>query len=428
MCVRKPSLPVLVALALIALLVSGGRADATLYVMMLDEDLVDGSQAVVVGTVLLDEVAAGTTPSTDYTVHVDSVLKGEVAAESVTVRILGGIRPDGIGLRVFGAPRFAAGDRVLLFLEPHPRAAGTYRIFHSMLGAFREARAGGGELWVRDLSDVSEVAPAPVQVDREDLMARRRQAHLPRQSDGFLRWIADRAAGRERQPDYFVDPATLDLQRITASFTLFEHQGLNIRWFDFDTGGSVEWRAHRDGQSGVPGGGFKVTKTALKKWTKKSKKTPVSLTYGGKTSASKGFLESDGVNAILWNDPNDEISAFSCASGGTLAMGGPWFGGQGIFKGRTYWRAVEGDVVFADGLECFFNASPDARKAAEEIAGHEVGHALAFGHSCGDDDSPPCTRKKSLDEALMRALIHDDGRGARIKKDDKKAAQALYKQ
>jgi hypothetical protein len=46
-------------------------------------------------------------------------------------------------------------------------------------------------------------------------------------------------------------------------------------------------------------------------------------------------------------------------------------------------------------------------------------------HSCGDAPVDDCTTPE-LDDALMRAFIHDDGRGAPLGVHDKRAICVLY--
>src|SRR6185369_1361161 len=146
---------------------------------------------------------------------------------------------------------------------------------------------------------------------------------------------------------------------------------------------------------------------------------------GGKTTASGGLKTFDRINAILFNDPNDEISGtFDCSKGGTLAIGGPWFSSSTTnrFNGKTFSVIQGGDIVLNDGLECFFQLSRSPQKAAEELFAHELGHTLGLGHSSESRSEP----NQTLHDALMFAFIHDDGRGARFNSDDLTAIRTLY--
>ena len=92
-------------------------------------------------------------------------------------------------------------------------------------------------------------------------------------------------------------------------------------------------------------------------------------------------------------------------------------------NGTPFWRVVEGDVVTQNNAGCFF--AGHGGKDGEETFGHELGHGLGIGHSCGDANSPPCT-DPVLSAALMRAFVHGDGRGAQLGADDRAAALFLY--
>src|SRR5262249_59904321 len=85
-------------------------------------------------------------------------------------------------------------------------------------------------------------------------------------------------------------------------------------------------------------------------------------------------------------------STFSCAQGGLLAYTIAWgtTASTGDFKGRTYVRITESDVVTNSGIACFFQGDPCAGADAEELLAHELGHSLGLGHSCDDAASGSC--------------------------------------
>ncbi len=404
------------AIVLVAVALAAAPARATTIVPLSDNALVDRSPLILVGRVEGRLPATVSRPVTDWLVTVERVLKGQHAAGSLVVRVPGGETAAGDRLTVYGAPRFRAGKRVLLFLAP--RADGTWAIAQFVQGAFHEIRSGGRRLAVRDLSEV--------QVLRRNQRLRSGNGKV-REFDGFVAWIDDRVNGDRGPRKFLVRPTAKEHKAITDSFTLFtdDGNGFNLRWFEFDTNGSVPWRWHQGGQPGLAGGGQGEFQRALSTWNNEPS-TPVNLAYAGSTTASAGFQDFDDINAILFDDPNQDIEGtFSCGAGGTLAIGGPWSSSdvQGTFSGRRFVRIQGADVVMNDGLECAIDGSINGSEFMEEVFAHELGHGLGLGHSSEQAGESNVI----LREALMYFRAHDDGRGARLNSDDAQGLQALYR-
>jgi hypothetical protein len=403
------------------LLLLAAPAAATSYVMVDDAHLAD--QATVIAEVQVSSSQpspARRSAATDYQVDVLHLLKGATAGSSIVVRVPGGKRPDGMSLKIWGAPEFSEGDRALLFLTEH--ADGTYGILHLMLGAFHEGTINGRQVVLRNLSQASEVRLLP-----GGAKAAGSGKDRPRDLERFSNWLTDRSQGVTRSADYYAALTKGALSSLTAKFTLFSSGGEYLRWFEFDAGGSVPWTAYQGGQGGVTGGGFQEFQNALAAWNA-DPVTPINYVYTGTTSANVGMTAFDGINSILFGDPNKEIDGtFDCSVGGVLAIGGPWFGvSNQRFNGEEYNVIAGGDIVTNDGIDCYFTSSPTGNKDAEEMFTHELGHTLGLAHSCGDNASPDCSTDDNKDQAIMRAFLHGDGRGARLDIDDLAGTRRLY--
>jgi hypothetical protein len=379
------------------LLAGASLASATTYVAMADGDLADQAAAVArVKVVGVEAGPASGAPTTDYLVEVERVDKGYFPASTVTVRVPGGVRADGLGLKIWGAPEFQVGEEPLLFLEPAPD--GSFRVLHLMLGAFHARGSEKALLAVQDLSEARRLG-GPEETGLRDL-------------DRFEAWVADRALGLRRVPDYWRSGERLGEKHAQIKGP----DGIPARWFAFDGGRGVAWKLDAAGQPGLaPAQAQERLEAALQAWNADPTST-IQYTYSGTAAAGagKGLRGTDGVNTVLFNDPgNANVSGtFNCRAGGVLAAGGPYFYADAtrIYRGQPYHETVEADVVFQDGTECFFRDNPSG---LEEVMAHELGHTLGLAHS--EDKS-----------SLMWPDVHNDARGARLADDDRAAVSMIY--
>jgi hypothetical protein len=389
-------------------------ASSTTFVVMDDAALLHASDVVLVGTVTAIESATSDLDDAIYTyIHVqpERVIKGTPSPDPVVLREPGGA----VGDRTewtFGAPQFWVGERSLLFLSRNPDgswqtnslAMGKYSVTITASGRMMAIRDFGHGAFVLDPSSGRLTDSEPQQ-----------RPFLPLLKQ--LRALA-RAEAPVHRSQLVAAAATPDLTDTPTEF----HDSFTFlasppgRWFQPDSGLPVNYLVDSVGDTAL---GFAASRAAVDAafaaWTD----VPASnLILQDAGTTPPGTFAGCGSNRILFNDPNNEITNPSNCSG-ILALGGYCTSGTGVFNGTTYSVIVAGKVMFNNG---WGGCSGWNQCNVAEVATHEIGHTIGFGHS---SDSASETNPV-LKDATMYYRAHFDGRCAALRTDDLAALNAAY--
>ncbi|MEO6065828.1 MAG: hypothetical protein ABIP49_08645 [Lysobacterales bacterium] len=399
-----PPQPFLLALALF----SASTSHAMSYVQMADEDLVAQADGAIIGTVEGSPMPVmdrdGVRIASRYRLAVESSLGGK-SSRVEQFQLPGWQGDEGSAWRAMGVVSLARNERVLLLYER--RADGVLLPLHLNLGIFIERLDGLDRYYARGLDNATNAEPA-----------RNSEYNAARRANRFEIYVANRLKGLQAEVDYLIPKPS------SAKFTSITGGGTPVRWFDFDQSITVNWRANSDGQAGMVQDEFQLFQNALNAWNNDAT-SRIQWGYAG-TIAPGAANPPAPFGRVLWNDPNNQIGGtYNCAQGGVLASAGPGFQiTPTLYRGTLYNPIRSAQMVTQDGAGCYFDSAGGVN--GTEIFGHEVGHTLGFGHSCGDPQSPACASNPLLDDALMRALAHGDGRGASLRVDDIAASNQWY--
>ncbi len=398
-------------------LVAGAPVSAALATYLGPEELASSAPLVVEGTVTSSRSAVD--PSTGSlatytTIAVETVHRGPHALERVVLREAGGSYGDVVH-EVDAVPVYRAGERVLAFLEAGPD--GALRTSSMFLGKFSVVEDERGARWAtRELDGHGLVpsAPAPPveRLPRADLLA-------------VVASVPWRPGPRSRAtPPPLALPPELDRllwsdearvgDGLVARFTTLSSFN-PTRWFQVDQGTPIKLNVEparnplADDLAAV-----QALRRAMDAWTAVPEgRVTVQAGDTGyvytKTHMLSPAKANSGLNIVLFGDPYEDITdPVNCS--GILAIGGYWRTGSlgGTVNGTAFHSALSMYVVFNDGYECFLG-DPDN---LAEIAAHEIGHGLGFGHSSAPD-------------AIMRGSAYG-GRGPRLGDDDRDAAHCVY--
>lgn len=401
------------------LLVAIGPAAGAVSIYMSPERVAETAPLIVEGRVT--RTASGLDPNsgslnTYVTLEVEYVHRGPADLAEIVVRELGGHYAD-LFHDVDAVPVYTPGERVLAFLEPAPD--GALRTAGMFFGKFTLLENDAGLLVARrELSGLGRL-PRAVPGVYEDFPAGQIAALgaslslLPANSSPapplrerppeFDRLLWDDVQSSDKGgPDLGPDFAPLSTSN-------------PVRWHEADSGTPVSVNIDRARDPlGNPQGAVEEIKRAMAAWTNVPEARLVlqagndNYNYTASNPSSPSSAQPP-VNIILFGDPYSEITDPSGCSG-TLAIGGYWYSTSTskTINNRLFYGARRLYVIFNNNFECFLGN----RDNLAEVATHELGHGIGFGHS-------------TVPDAAMRASAYGN-RGPRLGDDDRDGAHCHY--
>jgi matrixin len=409
---RRPN-HLLTLLACLLVVASCEAAFSTTAIIRRDDEMVVESRAIVTGKVI--GLSTGVDANTDlvYTyirLQVSTVLKGSITEREVVLKELGG-ETHNRGTQIWGMPRFEFGQEVFLYLNTWPD--GALRVHQAFLGKFNISRdpSTGRDFVERQ----PEGAHVVILGESGNNGTNRSELDAYSKMVGHL-IEANRKKMRDFEQMYYSEAPVLaqpiEIQspspdgEITPQWALL-NPGSPARWFEPDSNRPVVFYVNPIGAPSflLP---QEDMQAAMNAWS--SAGGSLRVTYGG-TTGGCGVQVADGANTISFNNcDNYFVPSQGCS--GVLAVSGivRYIPSQTKnIGGTTYGEAVESNMSFNPFALCHFTD----RCQVQEVATHEMGHALGLGHS-------------SDSAATMTAFAHFDNRCASLTPDDIRGITSIY--
>ncbi|HXG68682.1 MAG TPA: matrixin family metalloprotease [Blastocatellia bacterium] len=386
---------------------------ATTVIIPSDADMVIGARAIVTGKVL--EVSTAWDASSDVvftyirlTIH--DILKGELPEREIILKQPGG-ETYHRGTSIHGMPRFEVGEKVFLYLDTW--ADGSLRVHQWFLGKFNITRdmASGQEVVRRDDPgpNVHVLASADAQsASGSDLQSYKKMvsnlvAANTMAAQEFERRHYRNVPMQARPPEF----EQMRRGGQVIPFYSYSNPSQPIRWFEPDNGASVVFYLNMQ-KAPYPEIGDDIA-AAMRTWATATG-GKLRVINGGSTGGC-GINKTDGQNTISFTNCDGYFSASSGCSG-ILAVGGiisyqP--DETKVINGVRFAKGLEGNVSFNPYASCHFSN----RCNVQEIAVHELGHALGLGHSVDTT-------------ATMYQYLRKDGRCASVGEDDINGIAFIY--
>lgn len=388
-------------------------ASASTFVLMSETDLAQRSIAAVQGTVTAIEATLDASNDGVRTyIHLSPtrILFGALPDGDLVIRETGG-RVRGTSEWIYGSPEYRVGEQVLVFLDQAEDGAltttamamGKFSLTEAADGSVTATRTlgEGASLWDPASGRLIE-APEAEEYDLDTLSSALR---------GAATRFAAKERGRQARGVRLV-PAELAQARVREAHASFTYLSSPSRWFEPDTGEPIAFLIDATGDAGV--GAVQSRAAMLDAFAAWNGPTSSNLTIvdGGSLAAPTTFAGCSGGNRIVFNDPFNEISDPSGCSG-VLAIGGFCVSSETtVVNGTSFRRIRVGKVTFNNGWSQCWGWN---RCNLAEVATHELGHTLGFGHSTDFD-------------ATMYGSAHFDGRCAALRQDDLAGLAFVYPQ
>jgi hypothetical protein len=393
-----------------AALLIARHAGASTFVMLDEAQLAARSVAAVRGTVTAiesgyDVASAGV--RTYVRIARAEDLFGALPAGDIVLREIGG-RAGGVSEWVYGSAEYRVGEEVVVFLTA--TADGALRTTAMAMGKFAVIRDGAGvatavrtlgegaTVWDLERGELIE-RPGPEEYALDGMRDALREA--------AIRWHEKHL---EAPRGVRLVPAELTRVRLREARATFTYLSTPSRWFEPDDGTPIGFLIDGTGDVGLgPATSRAAITDAFAAWTSASG-SDLALVDAGTLAAPLSFAGCTGGNRIVFNDPFNEITD-PTACGGVLAIGGFCASSETRTVNGTSFRRIRiGKVTFNNGWS---SCAAWNRCNLAEVATHELGHALGFGHS-------------SDANATMYASAHFDGRCAGLRTDDLNGLTFVY--